>query len=461
MKQTTKNRLLCVLLAALLLLFAACAEQTVNESGADSFDDVTESTVSKPGFEWIAELEDANGKYKGQNLNVISVSKELFYSEEENPLSRAVDNRNALLAQYLDISVSCTEKEAADIARELKQAVDSGTAYADLICAPLSVMSELAAQGLLENLYSLPYIDFGAGYMEKSVLDSQTAENTLYMYSGELTHSTNASVGLFYNKALVSSAYGDPVKLTKDGAFTWSALTSMVHAVAENGARGIDSLLGDTELAVAVYGSSGDSIVSAGGGKEAQLQYNAETAENTASIINGLFKNAAYSPNYDENLAVNAFKTGKLGFILAPMGSVSLFDGSSSEWGLLPLPKHSAEQSEYSSFIGANALAIGVPRGCKDSAFSGFALNALFAASANTLEAALKTTYINYHFWSNDAAVMLNRITRTARFDLGVIYSSQSAVSNVGTALLTKDKGGAVTDAAKAEFDAFASRLFY
>ncbi len=461
MKPTITKKLLCLFLTAGMLLLGACDGDGGTESSDDSFESSEEAVVSKDSAGWLESLENANGKYKGKTINIVSVSSTLFYDDADNPLARAVVKRNGLIQQYMDLSINCTEKSKEKIRDELKQAIKNGTQYADLICAPQSMLAELAEEGLLENLYSLPYIDFGAGYVNKAELSAQTAGNTLYMYSGELTHCTSSCYGIYYNKALVGISGGDPVKLAKNGTLTWSALEAMVQIVADNGKHGIDSLLDESELAVAIYGSSGKSIVAAGSGKKAESVYDAQAAQTTANILSGLFKNGKYSANYDEKNAINAFKTGKLGFLVASLDSVSLFDGCESEWGLLPLPKHSSEQSTYSGFVGGDALAVAVPRGCSDSAFSGFALNALLAASSNLIEPELKSTYVNYHFWSNDAAVMLNVIERTKTFDIGVIYSSNKTVADVGAALLIKENGGKVTEPAKESFLELASKLFY
>lgn len=463
MKPDIAKKLLCLGLAACLAVFTACGG---GEGGQDSTDthssgEEPESVVVKDGSEWIEELDDAGGAFKGKKLNVVSVSQDLFLSEEENPIGRAVTYRNGLLQQYFDISIGCVEKDAETIKKELKAAVDKGEPYADLICAPVSVLATFAADGLLENVYSLPYMDFSADYIEKSALEGVTARNTAYFYCGELTNSLNAGVGIFYNKALVNAAGADPVKLARTGGLTWSALITMAQSVAEHDAYGIDSLLTENDLAVAIYGSSGKGFISAGSGNAPVIVYDADAARGTATVMESLFKDPKYSAGLDSENALKAFKNGNLGFIVATMDSVSLLDGCKSEWGLLPLPKHSAEQAEYSSFVSNNALAVAVPRGCSDSAFSGFVLNALIASSSNAIELALKTTYINYHFWSNDAAVMLNVIGRTKRLDMGVAYSSVQEVAGVGTSVLIKDDNQKVSDNAINNFNELAAGLFY
>lgn len=453
-----KQKIICLLLCLSLLCLAACGDNSEAVSG-DVSSVAPDNTSSKSDSQWIEGLDNANGKYSGETISIISTSKSLFYSEENDPLGRAVTKRNLLLQQYLDLNVSCTEKSSDKLASELEAAIKNGTQYADLICAPISTLSKLAANGLLENIYTLPYLDLEAAYVDGNALSEQTALNTAYMYSGELTGSINACVGLFYNKAAVEAAGVDPAALAKDGNLTWDALTAMVQSAVSDGVRGIDSLLGEEALALAVYGSSGSGFVTSDG-TGVSAAYNSEAGAATARIIKELFSDPKYSSQYDYTTAADMFKKGKIAFLLADMSSVSLFDGG-TEWGLIPLPKHSTEQESYASFVGNNALAIAVPRGCKDSGFSAFALNALLAASSGALNGALKTTYINYHFWSNTAAVMLNVICETSKFDLGVCYSGQSAVSAVSVTPITRKDGAYPSESAVEEFSAFAKKLFY
>lgn len=454
-----KQKLICLLLCLSLLCLAACGGDGDTVSG-DVSSLAPDSTSSRADSQWIEGLDDANGKYDGETISIISTSKSLFYSEENDPLGRAVTKRNLLIKQYLDLNVSCTEKSADKLSSELEAAINNGTQYADLICAPISTLSALAAKGLLENLYTLPYLDLDAEYIDGKALSEQTALNTAYMYSGELTGSINACVGLFYNKAAVEAAGVDPAALAKGGNLTWDALAAMVQSAVSDGVRGIDSLLDEQALAAAVYGSSGNGFVAADGTR-LYSSYSSEVGAATARIIKELFSDPKYSSRYDYATAADMFKKGKIAFLLADMSSVSLFDGGGTEWGLVPLPKHSAEQKDYTSFVGNNALAIAVPRGCKDSGFSAFALNAMLAASSGALTGALKTTYINYHFWSNTAAVMLDVICDTAKFDLGVCYLSQSAVSAVSVTPITRGGGASPSESAVEGFNSFAKALFY
>ena len=455
-----RNSIICVFLAVLLLL-ASCAQGKPGTGDESRTPAQSADTVSKDGAQWIEELLKTDYTYRNKMFRLVTVSESMFSDTSETPLAKAIMLRNNLIEQKLGIGINIVCRDADTIKRELRAASKKNEPYADLICAPSSVLAELAAEGLLENLRQLPYLDFNAGYVDREGAKKQTVNNTLYMLSGDLTLDTNSCIGIFYNKKLLEGSGADPVELVKTGRFTWGIFESMVKYVSDGGARGIESLLTKEELACAVYGSSGSLIAETGAGRPAKSVYNIEAAEETADITEGIFKNPEYTTDGGQSSAIQAFKQGKLGFLVGTMDKVSLLDGSKSEWGLLPFPKHSTEQADYSTPLSGSAPALAVPRGCKDSGFSGFVLNALLAATTDSLEEALKVTYRNYHLWSNDAALMLNLISGKKHYDFGVCYASVPEVAAVGAAPLKSGLRGALGETEKEAFGAFAARLFY
>lgn len=450
-----------LLLLVCLLCFAACAGNEGGESADGSSLPPDVSDVSKDASQWVEGLDSAGGKYKGKTFKVISTQGSLFYDDSETPVSKEVMNRNGVIEQVLSIDISTAEKTAADIEKGLRAAIAEGKPYADLICAPADVLARLGADGLLENLYSLPYISFEAGYVNKVELEGQTVGDTMYMMSGTITMDVGATVGLFYNKQLLASVGVDPYKMAKNGNWTWDDLITVAKAVSNGTFYGVESFLSDEETLTAIYTSCGGRIINSGTGKSATPVFDDGVGAYAASVVRGLFKNGELAGSYaDTETAAKAFNSGKLGFVMARLDNVGLFDGAESEWGLILLPKYSTSQTEYCSPVCGNVMAIAVPKGADDSAFSGFVLNALLAASTDRLDKALKQTYVNYHFWSNDAALMLERIGSTKAFDLGVAYSSVPAVYDVGVGMLKMTEITALPADKSAAFAAFAEKTF-
>jgi len=454
------KKLLCLLLTLGVLGLPSCTDSGTDEStGAPPISADSNLDSSKDAAQWVEGLDTLNDKYKGKIFKVVTVSSGLFEDDSETPIAKQIMERNALIEQKFGIGFNVVEKAASDLKNELRTAASEGKGYADLVCAPMDVLADLAVEGLLENLYSLPYVDYGAGYTDKAALESQSVKNTMYMMSGLSTMDIGATVGLFYNKKMLDGIGVDPFAMAREGNWTWSELQNIAKTISGEGVYGIDTLLDDTETLVSIYSSCGGKLIDRGNGGEAIPAFNDAIASYAVSIQNGLFNDGTMGGNYSADEAVNAFNTGKLCFLTARLDNVGLFDKAESEWGLVPLPKHTASQG-YVSPVCGNTLAFAVPKGNEDSAFSGFILNALLAASTDSLDKALKQTYVNYHFWSNNAALMLELIGDTKQVDLGVAYSSVTEVYEAGLELLTATEITTLPEEKAALFNEFAKKFF-
>ena len=456
MSKFSYKKLLCLFLSLGVLSLGACGDGGSVES-QDSTSTPVESVVeeSKDASQWVEELDTLNDKYKGKTFKIVTVSTGLFTDDSETPVSKELMDRNALIEQKLGVGFSVVKKMASELEKELKAAAKEGKPYADLVCAPMDVLADLAVDGLLENLYSLPYVDYDAGYTDKNALAEQSVKNTMYMMSGLPTMDIGATVGLFYNKALLQNIGVDPYAMARKGHWTWDELQNIVKSVSSDGIYGISSLLSDVNTLTSIYGACGGKIISTDENGVAIPSFDDSIANYGVSMQKELFKDSDLIG--DE--AVKAFNEGKLGFVMARLDNVGLFDKAKGEWGLVPLPKYTAAQ-DYVSPVSSDTLAFAVPKGNEDSAFSGFVLNALLAASTDRLDKALKQTYVNYHFWSNDAALMLELIGDTKQIDLGLVYSVVPSVYDIGIGMLTKATIDTLPQSKADAFNAFANKHF-
>ncbi len=456
MKTNHKYKAICLFLALLLLFCFGCTEEkgVVDESLSTPSQPPQAESQQPEG--WIDGLENVGDKYNDRVFKIVTTSRALFSADDMNVLlGKAVQKRNDLVSNKYGVSFEVEERSASQIMTELKAAASKGERYADLICAPADVLAQLASGGMLENLYSLPCIDFDGGYMPKDELAEQSVNSTMYMFTGSLTMATNECLVLFYNKKLVAQQGIDPIELVNDNAWTWSTLKMLVGEIAKSAKDGIASTLNDTQLAMAVYNSSGKRLVIG-----SSPAYDRDVAEVTRRIMSDIFNNEELCPSYDDTALQKEFEAGNLGFVIGQMSDVTLL-GSKCEWGVLPLPKHSEEQAEYYTPLPSDAAAVAVPCNSGDSAFVGTVLNALFAASSDTLEEAQRLTYINYYFWSNDSSVMLYRLTKSKLYDIGNIYSDLPAVAEIGKILLTSPEVLTLSDEAREAFRNFAEKIFF
>ncbi len=457
MKQKNKRRFVCLFLAFTLLIFAACtATEDVPESSLEqsATPDSTVSEISKEVEGWIDGLENPGDKYANREYVIVTTNKALFSSGSDTMLGKAIDKRRHLLMEKYGITITISEQSAADITRGLRDAAEEGSKYADLICAPADILANLSTDDLLENIHSLPCIDFDAGYMPRAEIEEQTVGNTMYCFSGSITMAANECYAVFCNKSML-----DVSKTVGNGRWTWGVLKNSVDEMIMRGEGGLASTVEYDDLTVAVYNSSGAKLLNNTDGGLVR-SYNDAAAEATRKIMQGLFPEGEISIGLDREKVLADFAEGKISMFIGKIGDVEMLDKAKQEWGILPLPKHSQEQNGYYTPVCGTASAIAVPKNCGDSAFAGTMLNALFAATADSLEEALKLTYVNYYFWSNDSALMFYRICDRKIYDLGNIYSRFAPFYDVGKALLLSDSGETPDENAIADFETSSKTVF-
>lgn len=420
-------------------------------------------------------LDDLDGKYIGRTYVIATTNPSLFQNSkkeegkgsQQNPLEKAVSDRMDLLSKSFgvkfEIKVEDSEK---DIKEAMRKAAEKGSHYADLVCASAELMAELTEMGLLENMHTLPYVDFDADYMPGESLTQQSTGGKLFFYSGDATLSLNSTTVLFYNKGITDSAELKPVSKVLDGDFTWDVLAEMANTAADMGKYGIDCALDREELLYSLYASTGNKFITPTAAQP-QISYNTDAVQAVNGINTALFENTELAPERENGAdAIADFKAGKTAFLVARLDSVAAISekpengGSLVEWGILPMPKLSATQAGYFAPVNDITSCIAVPKNSADSAFAGFMLNAFLAASTNGLDEGLKTTYINYYFWNNDSARMLNLIENSLSYDLGIFYSSLPQVYDVSTRLLASEDNLNIKDEDKQFFYKFSDRVF-
>lgn len=429
------KKAVALLLAVGMLAVSGCDEQKESSPESSEVESVVvESNTSLTPQEQLQLLDDLDGKYKGRTFKIVTTETSLFENDAESPLGKAVSERITLIEQSLDVNVEIVEKSVSSLKEGLRKAKSEGKSYADMICAPAHAMAELADEGLLQDASSLPYLDLDANYVDKEQIVSQSASGKLYFLSGDATLNINSATVLFYDKKLLDSVGISPADKVFSGDFTWDELLSMINSVSTSGVKA-DYALSEEELYYSVYKSMGGSFIKTSE-DGAELCYDSTLAKTTDSICNSLFKNAA---GEDGGALVN-FVNGKTAFLVARLDNVVNIAKKKSEWGILPLPKLYSGSSDYNCAVSASVASLGVPTACSDSAFSGFMLNAFLAASNNGLDEGLKSTYINYYFWSNDSARVLDLTEQSLAYDLGILYSSLPAVYDVSTKFLANDR---------------------
>lgn len=466
-----------LLLCAMLVSLVACkSNDSTEESGILSETSTESSEEQKSAQEWIATLDDTE-EYNNRTFVIATTNPDLFSGEGDSLIDKAVIKRNRLVeAKYsVNIQVKLVE-DAEALAQGLKNAEKSGVPYADLVCTNADVLATLVSSGYLKNLYSIPHLNLEAGYVGSKLVEAQTINNSLYMLSSGMTMNTSDLWAVYYDKQLVAEAGFDPVQMVEDGTWTWDAMLQIIKTVCADTLKkespdvsrdtfGIASYYSYSDLTDAVWASGGNRFFGDSYNKEPVVSVDDSTVTTVSATVSKLENNGVLFKNTGAK-ALEAFTEGRAAFFVYKMDMVYKLDKATREWGLLPLPKMTKEQENYCSFLDGSAYAIAVPSSIEDSDFAGAMLNCLFAASADEIDEALQSAFINYYFWNNDSTKMLALIRKTAFYDPAYFYNEVSEVADVSTKALntavneSTDFSDELSTKEKSAFEQFSKSFF-
>ena len=149
--------------------------------------------------------------------------------------------------------------------------------------------------------------------------------------------------------------------------------------------------------------------------------------------------------NADAPSRERQFSNGKALFYYAGMINITNLREYDTDFGVLPAPKYSEEQSEYwSNYSYGNFTIYVLPVTCPDAEKIGDIMDAISNLSAYTLTPAYyDQTLIGKSTRDEESRPMIELILNTRNFDLGIIYNT----GNVCASIITMTDSGSISSA--------------
>jgi len=471
-----KNRL-AALFASLLLLcaFIASCENVslLEDASSGTYSDGVSDTTS-------VDVESLL-KYIGGEITIaVPESQQLAFSTNPNTddiIGLTSMARNDLLAEKCGLELKIKTVSAENVLTELDAAQKAGLNYADILCLPAKTLSALADGEYLFNLLSSPDFKLDSNYINTTAAKEMAGNKTLYMLFDNATLFYDETWVVFYDKQLVSgTGLADPAKLAASGQWTWDEFIKYSEAVAQKvmskgspdtatDVFGFSSYNNTADLPLAIWESCGIPLFGETYGGPVTLKADAAVLKNSAKELQNIYFHKSRFPLQGEEAAA-AFKKGRMGFFIYKLGFSAALVETGRDWGILPLPKYSADQNGYRSYVDPNAYAFAIPANAANPQRSILALNMLCAASKDTMRKAVYDKYVNLYFTNNAATVMLNTIMDSVYFDFAAIHASgMPAIANVSTnvvidAVSKKGSDFSFTNEALSAFEKYASEKF-
>lgn len=435
-KNTVKFSITAILLS--LLQLTSCGLVVINhdringstETASVSSDTIPETTDVPPVIvehdhsdeikKNLAQIEDA--KYDKSVVKIATPSPEAL-DPDNSPeyISEAVAERNNAVEQKHSVSIVTSYVEYTVFYEELSAAAKSGMYYSDLIMLPQNQIASFAAGGLLMNLRSLPGLDFSASFLNSASVEAAAGGFNSYAVSGYAGIDPYSLPAVFFNKSLVSGiGYSDLYSIVSSGEWTWEKFFEICAAAGD-----LQDIFtwGSTYLGDAVYDaafvSTGTKMTSSGVMTVPSRAFDGDTSAGAVSVLQRLFGDPKAMRVHGEAAVYFGINCGL--FQIERLSAMTELRGTSTAWGILPMPKYDASQS-YTSLSGTDSHFFACPVTVITSDKSANVLMSLNAASTGVIKDAY-IKYIQYNFLrDNDSANMLDYIIDGTTYDFSYTF---------------------------------------
>lgn len=432
------KKLITILLCGLLLTSCVAQGEVSTEISDEVSEETSQSLVLPEDPLSILPDADFNG---GQTViwttdPSVTTPDSAYDSALKNMMQERIDS----IENKFNTEIVIEQKTASEITEALK----SGESCPDLVIMPSAQASANAANGLFLNMWSLPYFSTASKTLDGAA-ETQTINNSLYMLAAPYNFPQQNALVVYANRDLIEQAgMRTPAYAVADGIWTSDKMLEYINAAStvagkpvqdtETDIFGFCSAGLDTESLINVlWNGSGIDYFGETMGKPLSAGFDYEKGEQATAAVKALFDSGTRFTSTDTGSEL--FAKGRSVFCVTYF---STFMGENLitdfDWEILPLPKMTADQENYSSTI-TEALCICVPAALEDSHRAGLILSAWTLASCDIKDTLLQY-YITYYSTDNVNTYMMSTVFDTIHYTLTELYSGVYDINSVGRKLI-------------------------
>ncbi|MHB1153482.1 MAG: hypothetical protein ACYCWE_15500 [Eubacteriales bacterium] len=346
----------------------------------------------------------------------------------------AVYKRNGDVEERYNIEITEPLTGADGNATELIKSVAAGDDICDAVVWHFRHLGDVALQGLLYDLRSIPHLNFNKPWWSKNIIDSYTIFNKSYVALGYYDIDNITFTGcMYFNKKLVDEYLPDNLYDTvNNGNFTLDNFINYTRLVGSdlNGDSKIDiadDLYGFATAAglMFMFQSAADQPTTAR--DEEGTPVLAINTERMVSIVEKCYS-LLHEYEYSYVVETGAMDTFTAGRILFHTGLLTDATGASmrdmkDDFGILPFPKYDEAQLSYYSHGSAHGALIGIPVTVTDTERTGLLIEAITAEGYKIVRPAVYDVALkNKLTRDEDSAAMIDIILEGRTGDFADIY---------------------------------------
>lgn len=446
-----RSAVLLALLCAVSLVMSSCGVLLINEPSRTTAEVTEEEVTTAPPEtepvpddldvvekDYTDEMErfdrdlnvnsfEHNNKYSGAVARIVSTSKTLLQPDENTPkiISEDLVERNETVESKLNISLTFDERQPDILLEEVKAAARAGTYYADIIMYPQNMIGAFVTAGAVLNMNSLPDFETDTGYYYSSAVMAGTGGDALYAVAGPASLDMNGLPCIFFNNDIITTlGLESPYALVDRGEWTidkyieYTAAASALEGYYAYGAQHTSAMLTDI-----FFFAQGCTLTSSTQGSYPVTTLGGERIPDVITKIRTATVGATSSGN--ALTAIDTFKNGQTLFLIDRLDNIKSFASLGFGWGLLPMPKYNAEQSEYLTLVNYEEALV----------FSALAAGPNYSMTADILACINMTTYgytkdayvteATYYYLRDNASIrMMDLIIEHPVFDFAYSFST-------------------------------------
>ncbi len=437
---TTLRQKLALLLAltTLALTAASCA----SDSGAttDTSADTTVADETTTVAETYALDTLPTEDFGGATFSIVSDIQDNrqtdFVAEEENgdTLNDLVYRRNSTVEDRFNITIEASGETTNDIITSVQTNVAAGDNPYDLLM-PHCGANTLAYGGQLLDWSELDAIDLSQPWWDQNALSGLSVGGRVYMIAGDISpNGLLTSECILFNKQLFENReMEEPYDMAFDGTWTYDVFAEMSKGLTEdlNG----DGVLDDKNdlYSYTLWNDGGNALFWGMGAVMSTkddddypvINYQSEKLVDVyTKIYNLINDNQANYSKEDHEQTWKVFIEGRAYFCGITFQKIGTFlRNMENDFGVMPIPKYDESQEKYMTNVSPACTFAMIARTTEDTHFAGTIVEALAAASYDTITPTLYDVIAGVkNVRDEESPEVMNMIIRNRIFDPACLY---------------------------------------
>lgn len=469
MKMKMLARVLCLLLALVLCVFAAACSDTEESSGEESKKPQESSEEEKALFSNLPEKDFGNvpctflvvGDFMDNYASCEICPQESSY----DGLNVAITDRNDLISEYFNVTIEEIRTEnSSDMLNRIRTGIQTATSSCDIAMPYMSDAATLALENCFYNLKTFENIHLDEKYYDQSSVSGFSVNDKLYFVTGDVSLLSFACThAMVFNKDMITDYnLENPYELVSNGEWTLDKLSEMAKKVTsdsdgEPGMGYMDTygFLVNNNFVSSMFIGAGQRFTRKNASDEPELTIGGESSSNVFEKIFSLVNDPNVAGQID-NASGGYFSTsssaGKTCWqaatdsvankraLFRSLAIIDILDLGEYDcrFGVLPTPMLDKNQMAYFSRVSTiYSSCLAIPTNASDPEMSSIIMDAICQASTSTTKNAYFEVIMKERKIQDlESEEMLELIFESRVYDLASIYNWGGA-SEYDTASLT------------------------